>query len=991
MSTGVDRRDFLKIAGAGVATTAATACSPPRTEEKIVPHVKPSPDQIPGQALWYNSTCAECAAGCGIRVRNREGRALRIEGNPEHPVNQGGLCVRGHSALQASYHPDRFRGPKIGGKDATWADAIATAVKSIGDGTKTAVLTGALPEGTFARLVDAFAESIGARRFTWQPVQDAPLAAAAASALGVDGVPTFRFDAADYVLGVGADFLDTWGNPVANQKRFAQSHGYRDGSGKLTARHVQLESRLSVTAANADEWLPISPGSEASVLAALLGSVLNERTGDLSEAEVKSIRTWLGSVSLDNVLKESGLSESAVNGMVRELLEAKAPLVVAGGAAVQGTNATQLHALALLLNRALGVNGTTVVPVASAAASSGDNLEDLLAALKAGEVATIVLYGANPVYDGPAGIDIAAAFDKATVISLDALPSETNALADVVLPDHGALEKWGDHLGNAGVASLRQPAMNPLFDTREAGDTLIALASEAGKPLAWATFLDAIKDAWKPVLSAAGVSWREAVRRGGVFGEATPVAAAPRIGDLTAVPLQTPVRVGDRALRLVAYPHIHRYDGSTSNRGWCQEIPDPLMQAAWSHWVEIHPSTAKSLGIGHKDRVRIETDAGAIETFAYLTSGVLPGVLATPLGQGHGKAIGRFGGDIEGNVYALVPSIRDETTGARVLAGVTADIRKVADADLERITGISYELVTTDGSKTDLGRGIAQVVAADTIARVDRGEIAPEKVVHHGTHVENPNGNYPPQEHPYHRWAMSVDLNRCTGCAACVAACYSENNVPVVGKDLVGKGREMAWIRIERYYDDADDAARGVNFVPVMCQQCDNAPCEPVCPVIATYHTVDGLNGMVYNRCVGTRYCGNNCSYKVRRFNYFDYGDPEHFAYAWPEPMNLMLNPDLTVRSDGVMEKCTFCVQIIREHTEHENMTGEPIKDGTVRTACQASCPSDAIVFGDLLDENSEVARKSRETNRGYKLLDVLNTQPAVTYQKRVRHPKTLA
>jgi molybdopterin-containing oxidoreductase family iron-sulfur binding subunit len=467
--------------------------------------------------------------------------------------------------------------------------------------------------------------------------------------------------------------------------------------------------------------------------------------------------------------------------------------------------------------------------------------------------------------------------------------------------------------------------------------------------------------------------------------------------ELRQVPLPSiPRKKKEGEFFLIVYPHIFRYDGRGSNIPWLQENPDPVQQTAWSGWVEIHPQTAQRLGIEKGDRVRITSDAGSIEVYALITTGIYPEAVAIAIGQGHTERMGRYARGIEGNAFQLLSPREDKLTRAPALSGMKVTLQKVAPRDLEWISGNDYNLVTLDGSKKQLGRGIGQVIPLYAIKSLSEKIFShsektsavtptpsPEESHHPGeTELLNPNGFYPPHEHPEHRWGMAIDLNACVGCGACTISCMVENNIPFVGKTQVAKGREMFWIRIERYFE-GDEAGSGIRFVPMLCQQCNNAPCEPVCPVYATMHNVEGLNAMVYNRCVGTRYCSNNCPYKVRRFNWFGYDDPNNPHFVWEDPLPLMLNPDVTVRSKGVMEKCTFCIQRIRAVTEVARIEGRPVADGEIVPACAQSCPSEAIVFGDLNDPNSRVSRLARDP-RGYRVLEVLNTQPAVTYLKKV-------
>ncbi len=1003
MSSGLNRRSFFKVIGVGTAATAA-ACAP-RVPEKIIPHVVPPDNQIPGQSVWYASTCNECAAGCGTLIRNREGRAIKLEGNPTHPVNRGGLCARGHSALQANYHPDRYRRPLLKGVDSDWEAGLTAAAAALGRG-GVAVLTGDIPAGTLADVFDGFVRATGARRIVWEPLADDSLSAASAVVFGTAMAPHFDLAAADHILSFGADFLETWGRPTGQQRGFSEARNVDAGR---MAHTVVVEPRLSLTAANADEWVAARPGSEVFLAAALLRAVLDTGAAGLGGADLDQARAWIGDVDATRAAAVTGIDQARIDALAVALVKAKAPVVVAGGAANRHSNATALQVGALLLNRALGAIGKTVSlgsgaePRASVGASG---LAGLLESIRSGDIRNLLVYGVDPVFTAPAAWDVTTTLAKLeSLIILDAMPNETSALASVVLPDHGPLEGWGDHLAVGGVASIRQPGMNPLWDTRHAGDTLLALQSALGTPAPHADFATALKARWQRLQTEVGATgpfedfWQAALAAGGVF-RSEAAAPAVRMGDLAKAPIAEPVRTGDGDLQLVAYPHIFRYDGRFANRPWMQEIADPMIQTSWSNWAELHPVTARRLGIGQGDRIEVKTASGAIEVYAYITSGVLPEVVAVPLGQGH-ESLGTFGavkqadwpysGDVgseglglSGNPFRLLAATLDASSGAWALGGNSVKVRRVAAAERKVVSNIDLNLVTLDGSRRDLGRGIGQVIAFNEIRMLNSGEKELEPPVHHGTIIKDPNGFYPPHDHLFHQWGMVVDLNACTGCAGCVVACASENNVPMIGKQQVSVGREMSWIRIERYFE-GDDAAEGVKFVPMMCQQCQNAPCEPVCPAVATYHTIEGLNGMVYNRCIGTRYCGNACVYKVRRFNYWGYDDPANPYHAWPEPMSLMLNPDVSVRSGGVMEKCTFCVQRIRAVAEPARMEGRPVADGEVLPACAQSCPSQAIVFGDLKDPESAVSRLVAGSKRGYKVLDLLNTQPAVTYLKKVR------
>lgn len=469
----------------------------------------------------------------------------------------------------------------------------------------------------------------------------------------------------------------------------------------------------------------------------------------------------------------------------------------------------------------------------------------------------------------------------------------------------------------------------------------------------------------------------ESLANGGVY---TPPTQSPRqparhrlTNEIRNLLQPTPAKRDAAGLTLVTYPSINHFDGRGANRPWLQEVPDPMTQLTWENWVEIHPSDAERYGIVKGHLVEVRSQYGSIELRAYPYAGVMPGTVAIPIGQGH-STYGRYAAGSGANVVSILPPLPAEASGGLRWSGLNVDLVNKGDRK---------QLADVAGSDYLHGRNLVQVVTIAELLRQTK-ELAEGKPSEQekGFGKEDGPTMYPEHEHPEHRWGMTIDLDKCTGCSACITACYAENNIPVVGKHQVEIGRELSWLRVERYFDEkpvdaAAPEALHAEFLPMMCQQCDNAPCEPVCPVYAAYHTPEGLNAQVYNRCVGTRYCANNCPYKVRRFNWFD--------YEFPEPLNWQLNPDVTVRTKGVMEKCTFCVQRIVEGRTKAKQEGRPVADGEIKTACQQSCPAQAIVFGDLKDTKSEVSQL-REKNkvRGYRALEELSTQPAVVYLKEI-------
>ena len=588
--------------------------------------------------------------------------------------------------------------------------------------------------------------------------------------------------------------------------------------------------------------------------------------------------------------------------------------------------------------------------------------------MRSGAIELVILHDVNPVHALPASADFAGALDAVPfVVATSSFPDETSTRADLVLPAHTPLESWGDSVPRAGVRGLMQPTMRPLFDTKHLGDIFVEVGRALDDAVADAmppSFFRLLRDEWETQMPAADAEgggdppepdfelfWGEAVERGGLFREVDTevVALTPELFDSE---LELGVAAGARPFELVVYPSIHHYDGRGANRPWLQEIPDPLMKTTWGSWAEMTPETAAAVGAIEGQLVSLESDDGAIDVTALLNQHMRNGVIAVPMGQGH-TTFGRYATDCGVNPAILLDPTPETASGGVRWLGTRVD---ATPRDVHRRVARAQ----TEFDQHD--REIAQAVSLTSLVA---GEVTPEG--HHFT-------LNPEHEHPNHRWGMAIDLDSCNGCNACVAACYAENNVPVIGADAMLRGRTMSWLRIERFVE-TDSPENDQRFLPMLCQQCDHAPCETVCPVYATYHTEEGLNAQVYNRCVGTRYCANNCPYKVRRFNWFE---PPFEA-----PLNLQLNPDVTGRSAGVMEKCTFCVQRIRDGQDLAKDERHNAADGDITPACAQTCPAQAIVFGDMNDPDSRVSRLQEE-NRAYHVLGELNTRPAVTYLKKV-------
>ena len=986
----VGRRTFLHVLGSAGPAAAIAACSP-IPPERIIPYVVPPEDVVPGVSTWYATVCGECPAGCGMVVRTREGRAVKVEGNPQHPINSGALCVRGQASLQGLYNPDRLRGPQrrratneAAGQSVlepvSWDDAQQAlverlrALRAAGEADRIAIVT-PLMSGTLDMLVDRWAAAVGgARRLRYEPFAYEAIRGANRLTFKRDTIPYHDFATAELVVSFGADFLETWLSTVGHTRAHALGRRVVDGR---KARFVQLEPRLSLTGASADEWIGIEPGTEGLVAAAMVNVIISEsrvQVEGIAQEHVDAILELVRDLAPGQVAERAGVPAQTIVELARSFSDpiagAGRTLAVGGGVAASGADATSAQVAITLLNYVAGNIGATVrfVPDASwdRASSYGDVLE-LRDAMRAGDVELLILHNVNPLHTLPAAADFGRALDQVPfVVSTASFPDETTARAHLVLPTHTPLESWGDDNPATGLHGLMQPAMQQLFDTRHVGDVLLDAGRAAGDDVAallpTGDFYRVLRDEWRTLMPTPTddpeveepdfeAFWADALQRGGLWYVIDPdaVTLSPGLADTS---LDTGTVDTSRALTLIAYPSLHYYDGRGANRPWLQEIPDPLMKTTWGSWAELAPETARGIGAEDGQLITLESDHGTVDVSVLLNPQMRPGVVAIPIGQGH-TDYGRYATGRGVNPLTLLDPTPEAGSGGLRWVGTRVD---ATPRDIRR------PIPRLQNTFDQHGRDLAQSVS---LAALAAGE-TPAADEHFSL--------YPEHEHPVHRWGMAIDLDACNGCNACVAACYAENNVPVMGADRMLRGRTMSWLRIERFVEPSESGADN-RFLPMLCQHCDHAPCESVCPVYATYHTDEGLNAQVYNRCVGTRYCANNCPYKVRRFNWFD--------NEFPEPLNLQLNPDVTARSAGVMEKCTFCVQRIQGGKDHARDENRPVRDGDVTPACAQTCPTQAIVFGDLNDLNSRAARLADDA-RAYHVLGEINTRPAVTYLKKV-------
>ena len=1016
MCSEFGRRSFLQLLGVGAGATLLPACTDAPVQH-LYAYLTPPGEIVPGQATWYASVCRECPVGCGLHVRTREARPVKLEGNPVSPINRGALCLRGQAALQGLFDPDRIILPRLGklghtqpaGAEKTlkyYVDRLSAAGwKADGSGKPIGLLTD-FASGATSAVCEAYSKRMGGTWVAWEPVQFAGLKQAANHLFGLSEVPRFDLSAVDFVLNLGADLFEGWMSPVEHARQLADVRFF-DAS-KPDVPVVFAGPRRDLTCANADTWLSIRPGTQAEVALGLASELL--ASSGLDPDSRAKLATWLKPYSLTRASQKAGCDLSQLSGLAKRLKQARKAIALPPGEHLLGADATFAQAAVLVLDLVLGAVDRSVLFGQSLPwdqLQPAARVEAMLERAAKGELAAVIIAGANPVYSWPDASAVRKALAKVPlVVQITEALNETSKLAQVILPASNALESWGDHVGRSDWLGLQQPVIQPAGQSRQMEDWLIALAAQAGVALPWSDLRQCLAQRWAGLQQAIEPSgdptrfFETALAAGGLV---VPPAALPK-------PAPEPDTWAGRTLLsaeglppagessqtasgpvLLIYPSGRLYDGRCANRPWIQEFPDSLTQTPWDTPLELSAKRAAEFGLKSGDRVLMKSAMEQIEATARVMPGMRDDLVAMPLGGGRQHS-GRFADQRGARAVGLLGLTFDPVGGGLAWLQGGIELKKAAAGDL----------LTVEGDPTTHGRPIVPTVRlADAragvfpkqtlhgIVMVDikTGEVVGPADAHHvPAKPEKPKKRqpgqrpkdsfYPAHDFPEHMWGMTVDLDRCTGCGACVLACQAENNVATVGPEEIHMGREMQWIRIERYWVEPEPGSAEPGpvprFIPVMCQHCEKAPCEPVCPVFASYHTRDGLNAQIYNRCVGTRYCANNCPYKVRRFNWFD--------YKWPVPLNHQLNPDVVVRSAGVMEKCTLCVQRIREKYNLAKAEGRKLAEGEIVPACAQTCPSKAIIFGDRKREASRVSQSANDP-RAYKLLDYyLDTKPAVSY-----------
>ena len=966
-----NRRDFLKVMGFGVTAATLAACTRGPVK-KAIPYVEKPDDVVPGVANWYASTAP---SGNPVLVKTREGRPIKLEGNPDSQWTGGGLSAPDHATVLDLYDAERTQAPYKGANAANWDDVNREIRAKLDDikanGGSVRLVSGTVLSPATRQLISEFlADFEDGQHISYDALSTSAIREAHELAFGQAMLPNYRFDLAEVIVSFNADFLGTWIAPVA----FAAQYVVNRDPDKKMSRHLQFESLMSNTGGNADMRFPMNLADEGLALL----NLYNKIAGQLGAPQIPSVPSF-------------NLAGNSIDKAASELLAAQGK-----GLVVCGTNDTASQVVVAAINQLLGNYGTALDIANPSTIKLGDDraMDTLAEELKGGQIDALIFYGANPLYNSPHAAAIKEALSGIQLsVSFASKRDETAVACQYTCPDNHYLESWSDAQQAANTYSLVQPTIYPIFDTRQAQSTLMYWMGQSGN---WADYL---KNYWQSNFGDGSAAfWTEALRKGVHQTSDATAAPAYQLSDETLGSQADGLKKGANtdSYSLITYPTIALLDGKQANNPWLQELPDPVTKVCWDQYVTVSYQDAQDNNLSNNDVVELTLNGTSYFLPVVVQVGQARNTLGIQLGFGREEA-GKVADQANG-----------ETVGSRKIGGINAFSigNQFAGVGIAK-TIDTYELAFTqtfnylyDKAKgylygEDFDRS-SKIVETTTSHEYNNGIYKDTQVKERNelkTHLVTLWDSYfeDPETSRNIHWKMAIDLNKCTGCGSCVVSCHAENNVPVVGKTEMRRRRNMHWIRIDRYYSGNPENP-DVAFQPMLCQHCDNAPCETVCPVLATIHSDEGLNQMTYNRCVGTRYCANNCPYKVRRFNWFNYTNDDRFTDINPAQNDLgklVLNPDVTVRFRGVMEKCSFCVQRLQDEKLKAKIAANDSfakpADGAVQTACQQSCPTGAIVFGDFNNPNSEVSRLFRE-DRAYTVIEEVKTIPSIKYMALVRN-----
>ena len=936
-TASMSRRGFLKLMGASLALAGLSACAgdPP---EKIVPYVRTPEETLPGKPSFFATAMTLGGYATGLLGQNTLNRPTKLEGNPDHPASLGATDCFAQASILTLYDPDRAKSTIQAGQPADWETFLSElqsrlAQQQSSGGAGLRILTESVTSPTLTRQLETIlAEFPAATWHQYEPLNRDNVYAGAELAFGEPLEPIYHLVQADVILCLDADLLATTPGAVRYAHDFAARRriNLNPADPDTLNRLYVIESTPTITGAMADHRLPLKP-SQIEGVARTLALALGLDVPAGPEAGLESLpANWIDTLVTD--------LQGQPNRSLVIVGEGQPPVV---------------HALAHAINEALGNRNQTVnyiPPVLANPASQTDSLRELTTAMTAGQVEMLLILEGNPVFNAPADLDFAAALTQVDFsVHLGLYQDETSAHCQWHVAESHYLESWGDARAFDRTVSLIQPLIGPLYETHSAHELLAALLNQTDL-----SDYEMVRETWEAQATTADFDtfWKKSLHDGLIAGSgASPQAVTLQAEALT----QPPTPLLDEGLEIIFRADPAVWDGRFANNGWLQELPKPLTKLTWDNAALLSPLTADRLGVANHDLVELSYQGRSLRLSVWLVPGHPVDAVTIHLGYGRTQA-GQVGNGVGANAYALR----------------TGDAPWFAAGLNLQPTGEQYPLAGTQSHHAMDGRDLLRV---GTLAQFEAEPDFAQAPDAHGEEISL----YPKFEYNDNAWGMVVDLNACTGCNACVVACQAENNIPIVGKGEVLNGREMHWLRIDHYFE-GDLLNPETHHQPVMCMHCENAPCEVVCPVAATLHDSEGLNVMVYNRCIGTRYCSNNCPYKVRRFNFLEYNDFDS------ESLKLQRNPNVSVRARGVMEKCTYCTQRISAARITAKQEGREIRDGEVVTACQAACPTQAIVFGNLNDPQSRVAA-GKQSPLNYSLLAEINTHPRTTYLAKVKNP----
>jgi molybdopterin-containing oxidoreductase family iron-sulfur binding subunit len=942
------RRNFLKVLGLGTASAAFIA-SCKRPVEKAIPYFIKPEEITPGKAAYYASSYFNQNEFCNVLVKVRDNRPIKLEPNPKSVITPNGTSGRVQASVLDVYNINRYQHPQKNGEATDWETADSEIVSQLrqmaSEGKPVLLLTPTIISPSTKKLISEFAQTFNAQWHQYDAIPMDGYREANRRVFGTNTIPEYHFEKADCIVSIGCDFLGTWISPVEFSGQYAKRRDLFNGDGNLN-KHYQVEAGMSLTGSNADMRIRAERADYGRILAYIYNQLASQKGVSTLEAPTPPQEV---TQKLDKVISDLAGSEG------KSLL-------------VCGDNNPDYQVIVNNINQLLGNIGNTILFERTYNHFQGS--EKSLEALLNSDPGAIIIWDVNPIYNHPESEKIKAAIEKASLsVAISALPDETTELCQYVLPSPGYLECWDDAEYKNGIVSVLQPTLHKLFDARQAQESLLAWM---GLETNWR---DYIKNTWTtdffPKQSEQNDTerfWVETLKKGELVLDVAPVSVSFNQSQIQNSALKINAEKPAEGFTVELVENINIGTGHGPLNPWLHEVPDPVTRIAWDNYASIAPLVARQMEIQNGDIVQL----GNLNIPVFVQPGQAEKTISIAIGYGR----------IKGIPEELITGVN-----AWPLAKVESGFRQFAASGLNITkTGVHQEMALIQGHQSMEGRPI---VRESTLEKWKKNPAAGnelhEEIKHHHTTL------YEEKEYKGHKWGMAIDLGKCIGCSACVLACNTENNIPVVGKKEAARHHEMHWIRIDRYYN-GDEENPEVVRQPVMCQHCDNAPCENVCPVAATNHSSEGLNQMAYNRCIGTRYCNNNCPYKVRRFNWLDYTGADAIPNNRYDPASMTLdlsrmrhNPDVTVRAKGVIEKCSFCVQRIQEKKLTAKNNGRQLEDGELQPACQQACPADAIVFGDLNDPNSKVSKMMKDP-RNYHLLEELHTLPSVGYLTKIRN-----